>query len=125
MQKCFYELRWSIDQKGRPSSITQGGTVTVEIVSNDQDGPLADWMANSYQEHDGEISFQDEKNSVLKKLEFKKARCVSFTERFDKTPDPTYPDRPAMTLTMTISAEDIVFSGATHKNNWDDKGRVA
>ncbi|WP_020604764.1 type VI secretion system tube protein TssD [Spirosoma spitsbergense] len=121
VQKCFYELRRSIDQKGRPSSITQGGTITVEIVSSDTDSALADWMANSYKESDGEIKFLDEKKSTLKEIKFQKARCVSFAERFDKTPDPSYPERPSMTLTLTISAEKISFSGAEHDNKWDDK----
>ncbi|GAB4002305.1 type VI secretion system tube protein TssD [Spirosoma daeguense] len=121
VQKCFYELRRSVDQKGRPSSITQGGIITVEIVSSDMDGDIADWMANSYKEADGEIKFLDEKQGTLKEVRFQKARCVSFAERFDKTPDPAYPERPSMTLTLTISAEKIHFSGADHDNNWDDK----
>ncbi|RIV25435.1 hypothetical protein DYU11_09050 [Fibrisoma montanum] len=121
VQKCFYELRRSVDQKGRPSSITQGGIITVEIVSSDQDSGLAGWMVNSFQEEDGKIEFQDINESTLKTVEFKKARCIGYSERFDKTPDPSNPDKPAMTLTLTMSAEDITISGATHKNNWDDK----
>ncbi len=121
VQKCFYELRRSIDQKGRPSSITQGGVITVEIVSSETDGTLAEWMMNSYKEADGEISFLDVQKSTLKTVAFQKARCVGYSERFDKTPDPSYPERPAMTLTLTISAEKITISDSEHDNNWDDK----
>ena len=120
VQKCFYELRRSVDQKGRPSSITQGGIITVEIVSSDRDNPLAEWMMNSYKEDDGQITFNDEKESVLKTVEFKKGRCIGYSERFDKTPDISQPDKPSMTLTMTISAEEIVISGADFNNHWDD-----
>ncbi len=121
VQKCFYELRRSVDQKGRPSSITQGGVITVEIVSNDGDGGIAGWMTNSFQEENGKIEFKDLMESTLKTVEFTKARCIGYSERFDKTPDPTNPDKPAMTLTLTISAEKIVISGSEHDNNWDDK----
>ena len=121
VQKCFYELRRTVDQKGRPSSITQGGVITVEIVSSDGDQGLAEWMVNSFQDYDGKIEFQDITESTLKTVEFKKARCIGYSERFDKTPDPSNPDKPAMTLTLTMSSEDILISGAEHKNNWDDK----
>jgi len=121
VQKCFYELRRSVDQKGRPSSITQGGIITVEIVSSETDTSLADWMVNSYKEADGSIRFVDDKEGTLKTVEFKKARCVGYSERFDKTPDLSQPDKPSMTLTLTISAEKITISDAEHDNNWDDK----
>ncbi|GAB3709594.1 type VI secretion system tube protein TssD [Spirosoma flavus] len=122
VQKCFYELRRSVDQKGRPSSITQGGIITVEIVSSDGDGGLADWMTNSFDDgQSGKIEFQGIDEAVIKTVEFKRARCIGYSERFDKTPDASQPDKPAMTLTLTMSAEDITISGATHKNNWDDK----
>ena len=121
VQKCFYELRRSVDQKGRPSSVTQGGIITVEIVSSETDTSLAEWMVNSYKEADGSIEFKDDKEGTLKTVRFVKARCVGYSERFDKTPDPSNPDKPAMTLTLTISAEKITISDAEHNNNWDDK----
>lgn len=121
VQKCFYELRRSVDQKGRPSSITQGGIITVELVSSETDTSLAEWMVNSYKEADGSIKFLDDKKGTLKTVDFKKARCIGYSERFDKTPDPSNPDKPSMTLTLTISAEKISISNAEHDNNWDDK----
>lgn len=121
VQKCFYELRRSVDQKGRPSSITQGGIITVELVSSETDTSLADWMVNSYKEADGSIRFVDDKEGTLKTVEFEKARCIGYAERFDKTPDLSQPDKPSMTLTLTISAEKITISDALHDNNWDDK----
>ena len=121
VQKCFYELRRSVDQKGRPSSVTQGGIITVEIVSSETDTSLAEWMMNSYKEADGSIKFLDDKKGTLKTVEFKKARCIGYSERFDKTPDPASPEKPSMTLTLTISAEKISISDSEHDNNWDDK----
>ena len=121
VQKCFYELRRSVDQKGRPSSITQGGIITVETVSSDGDNALSSWMVNSYQEADGKIEFLDEKKANLKTVEFKKGRCIGYSERFDKTPDVSQPDKPSMTLTLTISAEIIDISGAEHDNKWSDQ----
>lgn len=121
VQTCFFELKRAIDQKGRPSAVTQGGVITVEIVSSDTDSPLADWMTNSYKEADGTLRFLDANKATLKTVEFSKARCIGYAERFDKTPDPRFPDRASMTLTLTISAEKISISGAEHDNNWDDK----
>jgi len=121
VQKCYYEIRRSVDEKGRPSSETQGGVITVELVSSDGDTALAEWMMDSYKEADGSIRFVDNNKSTLKTVEFKKARCIGYAERFDKTPDAAWADKPSMTLKMTISAEKISISNAELDNNWDDK----
>ncbi len=119
--ECHYEVKRDIDMKGRPSSVTQGGVITVEMASSADDAPLAEWITNSYKEADGTITFVDADKSTLKTVEFSKGRCISYAERFDKKPDPNYPDKPALTLTLRISAEKITFAGAEHDNNWDDK----
>ena len=67
-----YELSRSVDSKGRPSSVTQGGVVHVELTSSDADTPLAEWLANSYTEGDGTIRFVDQDQSTLKTVEFTK-----------------------------------------------------
>lgn len=41
-----YELSRSVDSKGHPSSVTQGGVVHVELTLSDADSPLAEWLAN-------------------------------------------------------------------------------
>jgi Hemolysin coregulated protein Hcp (TssD) len=102
--------------------VTQGGLITVEIVSAQDDAPLADWMIDSYKEADGLLTFIDDKKATLKTVEFQKSRCVGYSERFDKTPQITATGRPSMTLTLIISAEKITINGAgPHDNNWDDK----
>ena len=117
----FYELSRSIDMKGRPSSVTQGGVITVELASSDADDALAEWIANSYKEKNGTIRFVDDKESTLKSIEFSKGRCIKYSERFDKKPAQETTDRPGATFTLTISAEKIMFAGADHDNNWGDK----
>lgn len=116
-----YELSRSVDSKGRPSSVTQGGVVHVELTSSDADGPLAEWLANSYTEGDGTIRFVDQDQSTLKTVEFTKGRCIRYAERFNKTPEQGIVARPAATFTLSISAEKITFAGAEHDNNWGDK----
>lgn len=121
VQTCFFELKRAVDSKGRPSAVTQGGIINVEIASSQDDNALAEWMTNSYKEADGTIKFIDADEATLKTVEFQKARCIGYAERFDKFPQLNQPERPAMTLSLTISAEKITVSGATHDNNWDDK----
>ena len=116
-----YELSRSIDMKGRPSSVTQGGVVTVELASSDADSALAEWIANSYLEKDGTIRFVDDNQATLKTIEFSKGRCIKYSERFDKKPAQSTTDRPGATFILTISAEKINFAGAEHDNNWGDK----
>lgn len=116
-----YELSRSIDMKGRPSSVTQGGVLHVELASSADDNQLADWLANSYNEKDGSIRLVDQDNQTLKTVEFTKGRCVKYAERFDKKPAQESTDRPAATFTLTISAEKIIFADAEHDNNWSDK----
>ena len=122
IQSCFYELKRSVDSKGRPSAVTQGGMITVEIVSAQDDAALPEWMIDSYKEADGKLTFIDDKKATLKEVTFEKGRCIGYAERFDKTPQQAADARPSMTLTLTISAEKITINGAgPHDNNWDDK----
>lgn len=119
----YYDLSRSVDMKGRPSSVTQGGQIEVELASSDDDTNLAEWLANSYVEKNGSIRFVDQDEKTLKTVEFTKGRCIKYAERFEKSPDQGTAARPAATFTLTISAEKIVFSNAEHDNNWDDKGK--
>jgi hypothetical protein len=116
-----YELSRTIDMKGRPSSVTQGGVIHVELASSDADEDLANWLANSYVEKDGTIRFVDQDQGTLKRVEFTKGRCVKYAERFEKAPAQQTVARPAATFTLTISAEKINFANAEHDNNWSDK----
>ncbi len=117
----YYDLSRSVDMKGRPSSVTQGGQIVVELASSDSDDQLADWLANSYVEKDGTIRFVDQDQATLKTIEFSKGRCIKYAERFDKRPEQGTTARPGATFTLTISAEKIQFAGAEHDNNWSDK----
>ncbi len=116
-----YKLGRSIDSKGRPSSVVQGGVVEIEVISCPEDSSLADWMANSYKGQDATIRVVDQKESTLKEINLTNGRAIGWSERFDKTPRADRPERPAGTFTITISAEKITFSGAEHDNNWSDK----
>ena len=116
-----YELSRSIDMKGRPSSVTQGGVIHVELASSPDDNELATWLSNSYLEKDGTIKLVDQNQTTLKTVDFTKGRLVKYAERFDKKPAQETTDRPAATFTLTISAEKIIFADAEHDNNWSDK----
>lgn len=121
VETCYYQLNRPIDQKGRPAGVTQGGTITVELVSNKDTSPLAEWITDPFKEGDGSIEFYDAVRQQVKMVQFNNARCVGYSERFDRIPNPMTPNRPAMTMTLTISAEKIMIGDAEHDNNWGDK----
>ena len=119
VQSCSYELHRSVDQKGRPAGITQGGIIVVEIVANKDTTPLALWITDPFKEGDGWLEFFDDRQQSVKRIEFNNARCIGYSERFDKVQN--VQERPSMTMTLTMSSEKISIGGALHDNNWSDK----
>ncbi|MCX6216957.1 type VI secretion system tube protein TssD [Spirosoma sp.] len=121
VQSCSYELHRSVDQKGRPAGITQGGIITVEIAANKDTTPLAEWITDPFKEGDGGLEFFDDRQQSVKRVEFNNARCIGYSERFDKVQNIQTPDLPSMTMKLKMSAEKISIGGALHDNNWSDK----
>ena len=112
---CGYAFNQSTDDKGRPSSVVQGGTVKVTVVSTDST-KLISWMLDPYKRADGKIVFKrGDQDSKLKEIAFKEAYCVGYTENFDARGSDT---QAAMTLSLVISANKIDVNGATLDNKW-------
>ena len=112
---CSYSFNQTTDDKGRPSSVVQGGTVKVTIVSTDS-SKLISWMLDPYKRADGKIVFKrGDQNSKMKEISFKEAYCVSYTENFDARGDQT---QASMVLSLVISANILRVGDAEINNKW-------
>ena len=109
---CSYGLHQETDATGRPSSITRGGKITIEVESTDSTS-LSDWMFNNFERHDGSIMFlKRDTEATAKELNFTEAYAVKYTENFDST------GKNPMTETITISAKTIGIGNGEHINEW-------
>ena len=53
---CAYGLAQQTDATGRPSSVTRGGKITIEVEST-ADTSLSDWMFNNFEMRSGSVVF--------------------------------------------------------------------
>ncbi len=112
---CSYSFDQSTDDKGRPSSKVQGGTIKVTIVSN-ADSKLAGWMLDPHKQDKGSITFKKiDADSTLKTITFEDAYCVSYSEYFDARGADS---STSMILSLTISADKIDANGVKLDNMW-------
>ena len=112
---CSYSFGQSTDDKGRPSSVVQGGTVMVTVVSTDS-VKLMSWMLDPYKRADGKIVFKrGDQDSNMKTISFKEAYCVGYTETFDARGSSS---QASMLLSLVISANKLDIGGATLDNKW-------
>ena len=109
---CTFSLSQEIDATGRPSSVTRGGQITMNVDSQ-YDNFLFDWMCNNFERKDGSIKFYAPgSESLIKELKFKEGYLVEFDETFNNWTDVQ------MTVTFTISAKEISMGNGTHRNEW-------
>ena len=109
---CNYGLMQEVDATGRPSSITRGGKITIEVEST-ADTSLSDWMFNNFEQKDGNIKFlKRDTEATAKELIFTQAYAVKYVENFDST------GKNPMTETITISAMTIGIGNGEHINEW-------
>ncbi|TLX71655.1 hypothetical protein E9993_20015 [Labilibacter sediminis] len=107
---CDFEFIQDIDHRGLPKSQVKGGVIRMCFNSID-DEEIMWWMMSPHADKNGKIIFaggDDEK--VFKTLEFIDARCVYYRESFTRDLE--------MNEEITISARELILSGATHTNRW-------
>ncbi len=114
--KCSYELSRQIGPKGNPVSRVYGGTINLTVESTEDTSILESMIAES-SPIAGAITFMsdDEKGKELKKLEFKKAHVISYMETLDIA------SKEPMSITFTVSAEEIAVGSAKQVNDWAGK----
>lgn len=109
---CSYGLHQETDATGRPSSITRGGMITIEVEST-ADTTLSDWMFNNFQQQSGSIVFlKRDTEATAKELKFVDAYAVKYVENFDST------GKNPMTERLTLSAREISVGNGEHINEW-------
>ncbi|WP_299242755.1 type VI secretion system tube protein TssD [uncultured Aquimarina sp.] len=109
---CNYGLSQETDATGRPSSVTRGGMITIEVEST-ADTSLSDWMFNNFEMRDGSIVFlKRDTDAKAKELNFTNAYAVKYIENFDST------GKNPMTEKITLSAREIGVGNGSHTNEW-------
>lgn len=109
---CNYDLHQEVDPTGRPSSVTRGGKINIEVEGTG-DTDLFEWMCNNFERKDGTIVFlKRDSDATLKELKFKEGYLISFEEAFTSTS--TNP----LNLRFTISAKEIEMGNGKHTNEW-------
>ncbi len=109
---CNYGLSQETDATGRPSSVTRGGMITIEVEST-ADTSLSDWMFNNFEMRSGSIVFlKRDTEATSKELNFVDAYAVKYVENFDST------GANPMIEKITISAREISIGNGEHANEW-------
>ncbi|NHE58496.1 type VI secretion system tube protein TssD [Cyclobacterium plantarum] len=111
---CAYAFRKITDATGKPTSIPQGGMVSIKIESNGKTN-FYDWMISSTQVKSGDITFyRRDEMSKLKTLEFIDAHCIRYRETFD------HEGENPMLVELKLSARELKLNDSVFKNNWPE-----
>ncbi|MBO0932108.1 type VI secretion system tube protein TssD [Fibrella aquatilis] len=115
----YYDLfiHQQTDALGRPASLTQGGTITVELHSPPQtDTVLTDWMLSPTRQHDGFVHLYREdtkaklKTTAAADRSFFNAYCVDMGVHFSATGS-----GPLLT-SIVISPQRVAVGAVVHDN---------
>ena len=107
-----YDLTQETDASGRPSTVTRGGRVMIEVESTGGT-ELFEWMTNNFERKDGSLKFiKRDSNATLKELKFIEAYMVKYKENFNH--DSATP----LTESFMISARKISMGGGEFDNVW-------
>ncbi len=107
-----YDLNQEVDATGRPSAITRGGRIKLQVESTG-DSFFFEWMVNNFERKDGVVTFlKRDTDAKLKELEFKEGYLVKYEENFESI------NSIPMTETFTISARSITVGAGEHVNEW-------
>src|SRR6478736_5412953 len=81
--QCGYRFTQVTDAIGKPSSIPQGGAISLVIESTGS-SDLFDWMISPTQTKSGTVTFfRRDTMSKLKSLEFTDGYCVDYYENYN------------------------------------------
>lgn len=113
--ECAYEFHQAIDETGKPTTRTQGGTITfIMPTTNDDDLFFYKWMFNKTEVQSGSFTFvvySNNNKQSYKTVEFKDAYCIELKDYFNDS------DSKLMYTTITISAQEIRFGAPIQPRN--------
>ncbi len=107
-----YDLAQETDQTGRPSTVTRGGRIRLQVESTGST-ELFEWMTNNFERKDGSVTFlKRDSEATLKELNFREAYMVKYEESF------SHEGKNPLVETFTISAREIALGGGAFANEW-------
>jgi hypothetical protein len=107
------EILQQLDQLGRPASRTQGGTMTIEFNSTD-DNQVNQWMIDPAMRLSGSIVFLRIDAPVkLREVLFENAYCISMVDRVDNTGTSGN-----MVTTIVVSPEKVNVGNVLLDKKW-------
>jgi hypothetical protein len=107
-----YSFGQATDEKGRPASDVQGGSISVQIAVP-EDSSLAGWMIDPYSKKSGSIIFKKiDQDSTMKEVKFEDGYCVGYSESFSAN------SSTPMTASLNISARKITVGDASLEKKW-------
>jgi Hemolysin coregulated protein Hcp (TssD) len=108
---CSYSFGQATDERGRPASNVQSGSICVKLTTS-EDTSLLGWMIDPHKKISGSIVFKKvDEDATLKEVKFEDAYCVGYSEAFSST------SATAMTVSLNISARKIEIGDVNHENH--------
>lgn len=106
------EIGQTIDQYGRPSSVTKGGKIDIELFSMEDD-VIFDWMIHPGKMKNGTINlFKADNETKVKEIKFENGYCTEFIEFFSDALERN------LVTKFTISAEKLSIGNIELDNKW-------
>jgi len=110
--QCNYSFRRDTDLKGRPSSNVYGGTITLEIESN-EDTTIVEQMVNQFKPNSGTVTFyKSDEEAKMKELSWENGYVIKYHEVFSVI------GAEPMKIRFVISAQKIKMEGVEIEQNW-------
>lgn len=118
--ECEYEFKQTVDDTGKPTTRTQGGSIKFVMPStSDEDQFFYRWMFNKTQVYSGFLKFcvfSNDNKKRFKTVTFENAYCIGLKDYFNDH------DSKLMYTTVTLSAEKITIGAAANtaefSNDW-------
>ena len=113
-----YAFDKATDKEGQTTGIPRGGKITIKVKAmNDGTNELLGWMCDPSLAKDGKIEFMNSSDvkQKMKDVEFKKAYCINFQEKWFDT---TKADDLAHYELITITCKEITNQAVTFENEW-------
>ena len=116
-----YSFNQTVDKDGQVTDIPRGGLIVLRMKAyNDGNIDLFNWMCEKNLVKDGAIIFRDtEKDSEMKKIQFKQAYCVNYVEHWQDTTKNT---PVAHWEEITLSCHEIIIKQVGFRNDWGLEG---
>lgn len=110
--KCSYKFKKSVDSTTKPSGEVKGGKIKM-IIESRGNMALLEWIIAPEKEKNGTITFfRRDALSRLIQIDFKKAQCISFKEKFNSI------NGQPMNISFTIVARSLKFNHLEFNNDW-------